>query len=380
MKASDSTSAPNARCPGFLCNICGFENQGPVESFDREVANCSRCGSSVRWRSVVYMLSQELFGAALTVEEFPVLKGIRGLGISDAPEYAQLLGQKFDYKNTFYTMEPKFDVTKVDEKEFGAYDFIISSEIFEHVAAPVETAFRNAYHLLRPNGVLLLTVPYTFETDITEHFPSLHDYALVSLTDRLVLLNRTAEGRTEVFDDLIFHGGHGSTLEMRRFSEQGLRRALGEAGFSTLHFYSENHPPFGIIHRLNWSLPLAASKGILTLGRANVADLARQFRLWQQGTRQMDTDLRGRISELEQQCADLEEKRVEAEREALDRTEWALRVQAELDERTQWAGKLQAEMNGLRAHLDWVMASAWTKLGQFLRVLPWRADRSLKRP
>jgi len=76
---------------GFLCNICGLENPGPVESFDREVANCSGCGSSGRWRSLIYMLSQELFGATLTLKEFPVLKSIRGLGMSD--EAVRLLRQ-----------------------------------------------------------------------------------------------------------------------------------------------------------------------------------------------------------------------------------------------------------------------------------------------
>jgi hypothetical protein len=41
---------------------------------------------------------------------FPVLKGIRGLGMSDSLDYAQTLAEKFDYPNTYYDREPKFDI------------------------------------------------------------------------------------------------------------------------------------------------------------------------------------------------------------------------------------------------------------------------------
>ena len=39
-------------------------------------------------------------------------------------------------------------------------------------------------------------------------------------------MNWTADGRIETFDDLVFHGGPGSTLEMRVFSEDALRGLL----------------------------------------------------------------------------------------------------------------------------------------------------------
>ena len=39
-----------------------------------------------------------------------------------------------DYTNTWYDMEPSLDITNVSPIHHGKYDFIISSEVFEHVA------------------------------------------------------------------------------------------------------------------------------------------------------------------------------------------------------------------------------------------------------
>src|SRR2546426_11785533 len=84
----------------------------------------------------------------------------------------------------------------------------------------------------------------TFEPETTEHYLDLYDYSVVDLAGRHVLVNRTRDGRLQVFDNPVFHGGLGLNLEIRRFSEQGLRRAFTEAGFSGLPFYDQNYLPF----------------------------------------------------------------------------------------------------------------------------------------
>src|SRR5687767_9940522 len=117
----------------FRCNLCGAENKGRPTAEERETPNCARCGSTIRTRSVMYALSSELFGAVLPAEDFPRLPGIRGLGISDSMDYAETLSRKFEYTNTWYHREPHFDVTRISENEHGRYDFIICSEILEHV-------------------------------------------------------------------------------------------------------------------------------------------------------------------------------------------------------------------------------------------------------
>ena len=119
----------------FQCNICGAFNE--LEQFATEPATCA-CGSNVRVRALIHLLSLELFGESLVASEFPKLKAIRGLGMSDKDCYAQILADKFDYTNTFYDREPRFDFTQEHPDLAGQYDFILSADVLEHIAPPVE--------------------------------------------------------------------------------------------------------------------------------------------------------------------------------------------------------------------------------------------------
>src|SRR5882724_2405914 len=212
----------------FLCNICGRTNT--VAQFDYEASSCSGCGSNVRLRALIYMLSRELFGDAFVLYDFPRLPPIKGLGLSDQASYADLLAKKFDYTNTFYDREPRFDITEAHPALYGSYDFILSSDVFEHIAPPVERAFDEVYRLLKPHGMLCLSVPFSLEEHTVERFPNLYEYAVVDLAGSPVLINRSQEGRLEIRDDLIFHGGSGATLEMRLFSQNDLAGRLSKAG------------------------------------------------------------------------------------------------------------------------------------------------------
>jgi SAM-dependent methyltransferase len=244
----------------FVCNICGRENTWSGEPFERERPSCGHCGSTLRTRALLAALSAELFGIPLSLLDFPRVKSFRGLGTSDSNQYADRLATVFDYRNTFYDRQPRFDLEGPVE-ESNAYDFVLSSDVFEHVAAPQEHAFRKVYDMLKPNGVLVFTVPYEIE-DSAEHFPELHEYGLVEVGDRLMLVNRTKGGETQVFGNLNFHlSGTGKSLEMRVFSEKTLRDALAAAGFSSVKIYAGNRKEYGIVTAESWSLPIAARKG-----------------------------------------------------------------------------------------------------------------------
>jgi hypothetical protein len=251
----------------FICNICGTPNHANAAAFDRESANCSSCGANVRVRAVIRALSIELLSMPLRMPDFPRVKSLRGIGMTDFGPYASRLAEKFDYRNTFYDREPKLDICNPPRDEFGKYDFLISSEIFEHVTAPATDALRNAWHLLKPNGVLVLSVPYSLEPSMEEHFPDLYEFGLVRVGESLVLVNRTRTGQIQTFENLTFHGpGAGRALEMREFTETALRQMLTEAGFAQVRIHSENDPGFGIVHTEACSLPIAARKGDFTLG------------------------------------------------------------------------------------------------------------------
>src|SRR6185369_12188350 len=104
-----------------------------------------------------------------------------------------------------------------------------------HVAPPVERAFANLNRMLKPDGLLLFTVPYRIEGRTAEHFPQLHEYALAAPGGRTVLVNRCRDGSLKVI--------------------------LAAAGFGGVQIASENVPEFGVLHGETWSLPMVGRKG-----------------------------------------------------------------------------------------------------------------------
>ena len=257
----------------FTCNLCGGANRQTIRELGREDASCESCGSTVRTRGLLRVLSMELFGTSLAVPDFPCMKSIRGLGTSDTAHYASLLAEKFDYRNTFHDRAPQLDIMHPPEEEFEKYDFVISSEVFEHVPPPVEAAFASIRRLLKPNGVLVFTVPYSIEDRTLEHYPDLHEYTVAPLGGSSVLLNRTPDGLLQVFDKLVFHLGATPALEMRVFAERDLTTMLAGVGFAGVHVHGENYPAFGILYPERWSLPLAARRGVYALGAESAREI-----------------------------------------------------------------------------------------------------------
>lgn len=230
------------------------------------------------------LLSQELFGTALAVPEFPRIKCLRGVGMTDWPEYARRLGDKFEYRNTFYNREPRLDITNPPPEESEKYDFLISSEIFEHVMPPPIEAFRGAYRMLKPSGVLILTVPYSIEATMLEHYPDIHEFGFAQVGDGVVLVNRTRSGEMQVFEKPVFHGpGAGKALEMREFTEAELKRTLVEAGFSNARIYAEKYLPYGVVFAERWSLPVIARKGEFSFSREAARALIEDWREYRNG-------------------------------------------------------------------------------------------------
>jgi SAM-dependent methyltransferase len=194
----------------------------------------------------------------MTIAELPERRDLVGIGLSDSENYATRLSKKLGYTNTFFHKEPRLDIAAAPEDLTRRFDFIIASEVFEHIAPPVSRAFVNARRLLKPSGVLIFSVPYSLEPDTREHFPELHDYRLIEVDGSWRLENRTAGGRTQVFTDLIFHGGPGCTLEMRLFSRSGLLREFTTAGFAGVRIADEAQPAYGIVWPEPWSIPMVA--------------------------------------------------------------------------------------------------------------------------
>lgn len=254
----EEISARNIDTLCYQCNICGKKCESEITKLTREEPSCIGCGSTVRMRAIVRILSLELFGDSLAIPDFPVRPDIAGIGMSDWEEYAECLKHKLDYKNTYYNKEPKLDITSIPADFEQKVDFIISTDVFEHVEPPISTAFENTYKLLKANGVLIFSVPYLKEGKTIEHFPELYRYEIIKDSKGYILKNITRNGAEQVYDHLVFHGGEGTTLEMRIFSESSLLEEFMKAGFTNVRFYKDQDLKYGICFESDLSLPIAA--------------------------------------------------------------------------------------------------------------------------
>ncbi|MGH6610978.1 MAG: class I SAM-dependent methyltransferase, partial [Burkholderiaceae bacterium] len=179
--------------------------------------------------------------------------------ISDSCTYASMLEKKFDYRNTFLHTDPVLDLSlPIPEALRGTLDFVVCSDVMEHVQPPVLSAFSNLRSLLKTGGILVLTVPFGLEGATVEHFPRLHSFEIVRDGEEATLFNRTVEGDQEVFRDLVFHGGDGSTLEMRIFALPELLAQLQAAGFRDIRVHNETIARFGIVNLDPCSTPITA--------------------------------------------------------------------------------------------------------------------------
>lgn len=247
-------------CLDYRCNICGLACRQFAGALRRETNSCNGCGSTVRMRSMIHALSCALFGRSIALPDFPEDREIKGIGMSDWDVYAVRLAERLGYQNTYYHQEPRLDITDISDRDVASVDFIISTDVFEHVCPPVSVAFENALRMLKPDGAFVFSVPYALSGDTIEHFPDLHDFRIEDRQGRRVLVNRTMDGTEQVFPDLVFHGGPGDTLEMRVFSESGLLRELRGAGFHDIRILGEPCFEFGIWHAASNSLPLVARR------------------------------------------------------------------------------------------------------------------------
>ena len=239
LKASDKSLVH------FQCNVCSNRTSSPREKLRREMWSCLHCGSTVRFRSIIHALSTELFGESLPLAEFHHRADLVGVGLSDWTGYADRLGVRLGYTNTYFHKEPFLDIASTGPAPTGRYDFIIASEVFEHVCQPISRAFENAYRLLKPAGFMIFTVPY-LDGQTREHFPDVCRFSLEKDGEDWIVIGQTPDGQIERFTQPVFHGGQGTTVECRVFGKDALLQDCRDAGFELARIHSEDVERFGI--------------------------------------------------------------------------------------------------------------------------------------
>ena len=216
-------------------------------------------------RAVIHMLAIGLFGQSRSLATLPRRPEIVGLGLTDPHCYAEALAAKFAYTNTRLHVPPFLDIcAEVGDRRASA-DFLIASDVFEHIMPPVQRAFDNAWQLLKPGGVFAFSVPWGESASTHEHYPNALQIAPVQHRGEWVVLARNKDGSLTLHENPIFHGGAGFTVEMRLFCRSALVDHFARAGFVDIEFMECEVPQFGIFYTA-WSRPLVARKPAHALG------------------------------------------------------------------------------------------------------------------
>lgn len=241
----------------FLCNICGFENH-ISSNIDMSTPGplCAKCKSSVRFRLIAFAFSKEIMNGDGFIPK-TIDNDYVGIGLSDSAPLAKGFERFHGYTNTFFHKEPRLDITK-DTLRYKNLDYIISSDVFEHTKPPALAPFCTASKMLRAGGKLLLSVP--MQKSYVEHFPNLNNFEIIETGNGYILANATTSGNLELFSNLRFHGGPGSTLEMRVHSRESVDEALSFAGFRAWKEINPDHALYGIFPLTGLSTVIVAER------------------------------------------------------------------------------------------------------------------------
>jgi hypothetical protein len=209
------------------CLICG--SSALLPAVGREEVSCIACG--VTWRvqaTMVAVLEGLGYPEGAKFSDVKPDLSRRGIGISDHWRLAGRLASVFDYVNTFYHRFPKVDVTATPPELKGELEFIICSDVLEHIPPPAFDGLRGLREMLRPGGFAVITVPCQTGPTSTEYYPELKSWSIedgtLSWIDGLGVLSRDPNPE--------FHGGEGQTLTFRLWSIDDLASQCLEAGFS----------------------------------------------------------------------------------------------------------------------------------------------------
>lgn len=214
----------------WLCAVCGKKNAPGTP--EREGMKCRVCDSTWRVRATALAVAQNLTGRLQPLNSVMSNMAFRGIGVSDHYVLAGFLSSKFDYTNTFLHRFPQVDICDPPQDLVGSLNFVICSDVLEHVPPPVDTALRGLRSMLMDaGGFAVITVPDKGREETDEYYPELTaweelDNGTVKWVDKL--------GLERIDSNPEYHGGDGRTLAFRTWSETDLIQRLKLAGFSNI--------------------------------------------------------------------------------------------------------------------------------------------------
>jgi len=214
----------------FFCNGCLTIRRTRKTLDLREGLACLHCDLNSRQRSV--LLATQRICRSKTMKK----SNVKIIGVSDGAPIEATFKRHFgqSYRNLEFHEEPFLDITQINDSLTSSADVVICSEVLEHVQPPINLAFFGLFKILRPGGWLVLSVPHRGVGWIhIEHFPIMQN-SILTYEPFPKLRGIDLEGNEREFSELVFHGGRGTTLEYRIFSESSVRKNLQIAGFTNI--------------------------------------------------------------------------------------------------------------------------------------------------
>ncbi len=210
-------------------------------------------------RGIIHCLLEGLLGEGQVLAKIP-RQTLSGIGLSDWDGYAKRLAAKFDYANTYFHQEPRLDICAPDTRWLYRHDFLISTDVFEHTPPPAARAFEGAWNVLKPGGLLVMTVPFADNRETVEHYPQARQFKVLEIGGDYAMVARDDTGALSLHTDLVFHGGPGTTLEMRLFSRDDIVRQLSAVGFTDIRVHDKKISKWGILPFNDHGCPITARK------------------------------------------------------------------------------------------------------------------------
>lgn len=181
---------------------------------------------------------------------------LRGLFLSDSPDFFAFFSRKWDVSNVFYHKYPVLDLFSVPDAAKKSFNFVVCSDVLEHVGGSPLAALEGLRALLKPGGAAVVTVPIGDPVETVEHYPGMVDYKVL---DGPAVQWRDESGTVTVDNNPEMHGGDGLVVAFRRFGKSEFENQVVAAGFTCIQEIG-SLPSLGI-----WALPEGQKSGVFLL-------------------------------------------------------------------------------------------------------------------
>jgi hypothetical protein len=236
-----------------ICSICG--KLIIYLHINREGNRCKKCESYWRTRAVItallmYWRKDYKVPLLKTYPDF----SLSSVGMSDDVSITRFLPQFTMHTNTSLDSYPKLNLLELKPDQVEICNILICSDVLEHVVNNIELCFINLYRILKPNGLLILSVPLVrvqekyssrniqnsdfLKTGMQEYYPNITEWKHDEITDSILWTD--SNNSVHRMKSPEWHGGVGLTLTFRLFSKNYIVRNLNTVGFRHIDEYK--HP------------------------------------------------------------------------------------------------------------------------------------------